>query len=274
MKRQIVLRELYDSIVAGSVAEQLQKMLLGKMAKTADEDLQDKRKVAVSGLVSLFRGERLLDKRLDDFSRIAAGWEKELEQGIVYRQWLPDQAPSWAALFVADIERLLRKGRLYKVWLESHAGSTAGCTWAPVLTGGFLQHLMRDTGGPKYEKYPDANVGRTWFTALISCSGSRLEIKNICASSSQLLYNRKLHKDRKDRCKFPEEIYVGATIKDKDKICLNCWKGADQCPLSRHLRTYAVKDWCRNTKGGHHRANIVADGYCFQCVNTGNFEEA
>jgi hypothetical protein len=232
--------------------------------KIDNEHFFARRERAVQSIVNLYIGQKLSDKVLREIAWVLAAWWDHLREGNAYRRW-DMKSLVWAAVRIKDIRRLQVKGRKYSVKIQAMNGPAACMQWEMSFSGGQLQHLIRDAGCRKYDKYLDYDIVGLQFTALLRAKtkGSHLQIVHAYSTSSQHKNNKKLVEMRAGVCKGPR----GTKHK---KNCDLCRFGRDDCPAARFERTHSIPRECENGHQGYFRPDSEAR-ICFGCMSSGKY---
>ena len=249
--RRRILRELPDRCVAGENSEANYE----RVKSTVDDFLQS------------LLGRMIDNGFVEELSLRLVEWIPRFQNAEYFEAW--DQCKDlWALVYVLDIERVLTKeGRHYVCRFQAIGGLAAGTSWDTRMSGGQIQHLLREIGFPKYSKYPDHEVGGMYMVAYLRPDSRRINIGEVTATSSVLTHNKKLFKQRQDICK--SGFWNG--------ICINCPWGRKDCKLARHQHTYEEMVLCSNfriadgKKKFHKGYKVRRDqGVCLDCLNKGH----
>lgn len=211
---------------------------------------------AIVTVLSRFAGKDLDRTNLFDLVDLIIGFLPGIEKGIALQPWIPNKRPLWSCFRVENIEPVLSKkpGR-YTCTVKAYADKATLGVWNIVISKQYAKFLIRNCGGRRDNRYYPEDLFGLWFTATIHKVTDRIEITNVCVSSSQRKANRELLDKRQGMC-------PGLAIKGK---CFSCWVGADFCALARHPLSFS-KGRCKCTHPKEHMGYIQKDGFCMLCI--------
>jgi hypothetical protein len=225
-----------------------------------DEEHKQHRRQAITCVLAPLVGLELTPFRIKNLAIRIAGQFDDIRDGTVPPGGWDSTQPARTLLYIQDVHRLPARGRLYAVELEAHTGPAAGNRWVCKFTGGFLQHLMREIGALKFERYKDPDISGMWLICILWYADGRFQMDEVCVASSQHTYNRKLAKARTAECRGPYRPMRG-------KPCLPCPVDRKICPVSRYNKAFNITRTCINGHQGLFRND--EDEFCFTCLIKG-----
>lgn len=239
---------ILDANAVQTLSRQLWELLGGAV--------KDDRRTALVHYLQQFQNLPFESVR-DSIGTVLAGWKSPFLAGIRFVPWFPSSPPSFSMFFIHDLHRIPGVKPLYMTVLRGFSGNTSGMHLQFVLSGPFLQRIVRQVGGNRYGKYLDQDAGGMYFTALpVMGNRGHTELQEVCCSSSAEQHNRAILKARKQLCpwfKVP---------------CTDCPIGRDSCSVSRHAHTYPYSR-CICTEPEEHEGYLVVSGLCMECLKKG-----
>jgi hypothetical protein len=230
-----------------------------------NKDFHAKRIASIKSVLDMYTGMQLDDSKFGELCWVLAGWWGYLKDGTLYRRW-DMKSLVWAPVHITNIKRLQREGRRFKVTLKVLGGPAACMQWEMGFSGGQIQHLIRDVGCRKYDKYKDYDIVGMQFTALLGAAPreSRVKIRKVYSTSSQKKNNKRLCKMRAGACKGPR----GTEVKEN---CDVCRFGRTECPAARFATTFSEIRTCINKHKGYFHPE-TEDKVCFSCLLSGDYQ--
>lgn len=261
----------FGEVFQGKLLEDLRRRILRKIPDYREDETSEADRERIVSAIDSFLfpliGQLITDAFAEELSLRLIEWIPKFESAEHYSLW--DQcSPIWALVYVIDIERrLAQEGRHYMCRFQAIAGPAAGITWDTHMTGGQIQHLLREIGLPKYKKFKDHEIGGMYILAYLRPDNQRINIGEVSATASILAHNRQLFKKRQQPC--CSGFWNG--------ICINCPWGRKDCELARHEHRYEEKIICSNYrivngKREQHRGFKIRrnQGVCLDCLNHGH----
>ena len=273
-------RKLVNVVVAGLVYDELEAYIFDFVTRAedycpgideigdgsvvdeeiCDEEHKVRRMESVRHILAPLVGQPLAPFHARNLAIRVAGQFEDIRAGNVSAGGWDSTTKARTLLYIQDVHRVPVRGRLYAVEIEAHTGAPAGNRWVCRQTGGFLQHLMRDIGALKYEKYQDSDAAGMWFISDLWYEKGRFCMEEICVASSQKDYNRRLAKARKESCTGPYRPMRG-------KPCSPCPVDRKLCSLSRYNKAFeTLRDCCNGHKGLFRNDE---DEFCLSCLIKG-----
>jgi len=229
--------------------------LSDKLARALSTPLARVKADVVAVAVMRHLGSGLNDGRIKDLAAVLAGTRSVLADGLTPASW-DGTIPLPSLMLVLDMERSPRGAGRWDCRLDVLAGPLSGCQLCLGLSSKAALRILTVCAGWNVLRNPP-DISGLAFGCILRHRDRYLRVEQEATTSSQKSWNRKLCKDRQNKCIFG--LY--------DDVCFDCEMPISKCRLARHVRKHR-QGKCRSTVTKH-SGWITPTGWCRKCLRLG-----